>query len=118
MSQGPQPELFVDGLLDVSFARGIVRVDLYSLSASEKLPSGQPRPEQRQRLVMSVPSFMELVSALQQASQSLREKGAFAVPAAAAAPAPEVPVAPAPVRKAPRSPNFAIATGDPVGSED
>lgn len=75
MTSAPQPELYIDGLLDISFARGVVRVDLYSLSATEKLSTGQPKPEHRQRLLMSAQSFVEFASSLQGAAQSLRDQG-------------------------------------------
>ncbi|WP_207477545.1 hypothetical protein [Arenibaculum pallidiluteum] len=128
MSSNAASELFVDGLLDVSFARGIVRVDLYSLSAVEKNAQGQPKPELRQRLVLSAQGFVDLVNGLQIAAQSLRERGALpGAPAAvplraveAEAPAPEPDAAPAAAAaqapadtatravpaRTPRSPNF------------
>lgn len=77
MTATPSPELYVDGLLDVSFARGTVRLDLYSLSATETEPNGQPKPAHRQRLVMSAQSFVDFIGTLQAAGQSLRDKGVF-----------------------------------------
>lgn len=118
MTPKQHSELYVDGLLDVSFARGVVRVDLYSLSATEKHANGQPKPDFRQRIVMSSTNFVEFVGGLQQAVQSLREKGALppvqslspvANPPAEPAAPPPAPVAPA-VSEPPRSPNFRAPT--------
>ena len=69
------PDLFIDGLLDISFARGIVRVDLYSLSAVEKTPQGLPKSEFRRRLVMSTDGFLEFVNGLMMGVQFLRDRG-------------------------------------------
>ncbi|MBF0374341.1 MAG: hypothetical protein HQL39_13110 [Alphaproteobacteria bacterium] len=127
---GPHPELYIDGLLDVSFARGIVRVDVYSYSATEKHANGQPKPELRQRMVMGSQAFIDFVNGLQLAVQSLREKGALpggaptvpavappAEPAAEAQPSTPEPAQPEPeaaptVRHRPRSPNFPEPSAD------
>lgn len=127
---GPHSEIYIDGLLDVSFARGIVRVDVYSYSATEKHANGQPKPELRQRMVMGSQTFIDFVGGLQLAVQSLREKGALpgapaiapvapaAEPAAGAQPAAPDPVPPGPepaqptVRPRPRSPNFPDPSAD------
>lgn len=122
MPPSSQTELYIDGLLDVSFARGVVRVDLYSYSAQEKHSNGQPKSEFRQRLVMSAQNFVEFVGGLQLAVQSLHERGALpmaqVVTGGQAQPAPVSEFAPAPVpvpvakpvetkKGPPRSPNFA-----------
>ena len=126
MSGTTEPDLFVDGLLDVSFSRGIVRLDLYSLSATEKVPNGGPKPEFRRRIVLSAQAFAEFANGIQLAAQSLRERGI--VPGGPAplrsvvpdAPAEEgQPVVEAPAsadvveinasRKKPHSPNFPVS---------
>ncbi|MCF8506945.1 MAG: hypothetical protein K9G59_18705 [Caulobacter sp.] len=109
MSQ-PHSELYIDGLLDVSFARGIVRVDVYSYSATEKHASGQPKPELRQRMVMGSQAFVDFVGGLQLAVQSLRDKGALpgnpalAPVAQTPEPAPEPAQAPEPASEPARAP--------------
>ncbi|WP_147163556.1 hypothetical protein [Pararhodospirillum oryzae] len=121
MTASPQAELYIDGLLDVSFARGTVRIDLYSLSATAKASNGQPLPEHRQRLILSVPSFLDFVGGLNMAAGSFRDKGVLpgtapaaapeggqAPPAPAAASPEPAPASPAPaVKRTPSSPNFA-----------
>jgi hypothetical protein len=69
------PELFVDGLLNVTLVKGLVRVDLFSLSATETQKDGQPTPQFRQRLVMHPQSLVEIMKSLQVAINALTEKG-------------------------------------------
>lgn len=127
------PELYADGVFDIGFGNGMVRIDLFSLSALRKDDNGQPLPAIRQRVVMSLPGFLASLSALEGMRQRLEAAGVLppnsgAVPASApvppAAPAFQTPVqAPtqAPIQTAvrpaapatpatppgrPRSPNF------------
>lgn len=68
-------ELFVDGILNVTLMKGLVRVDLYSLSATEAQKNGQPLPEFRQRLVMHPQALLEMMQSLQVAINALNQKG-------------------------------------------
>ncbi len=121
------PELYADGVFDIGFGNGMVRIDLFSLSALRKDDNGQPLPAIRQRVVMSLPGFLASLSALEGMRQRLEAAGVLppnsgAVPAPApsaapsAAPAFQTPVQ-APIQPAspatpvtpsgrPRSPNF------------
>lgn len=69
------PELFIDGLLNVTLVKGLVRVDFFSLSATETLKDGQPAPQFRQRLVMQPQALLEIVQSMQVAINALNEKG-------------------------------------------
>lgn len=69
------PEIFVDGLLNVTLIKGLVRLDLYSLSATEAQKDGQPSPQFRQRLVMHPQALLEIVQSMQVAINALTEKG-------------------------------------------
>jgi hypothetical protein len=124
------PELYADGVFDIGFGNGMVRIDLFSLSALRKDDNGQPLPAIRQRVVMSLPGFLASLSALEGMRQRLEAAGVLppgsgtvpvpASPSAApsAAPAFQTPVQ-APIQPAtsspatsatpsgrPRSPNF------------
>ncbi|CAO3411574.1 hypothetical protein [Azospirillum largimobile] len=120
------PELYADGVFDIGFGNGMVRIDLFSLSALRKDDNGQPLPAIRQRVVMSLPGFLASLSALEGMRQRLEAAGVLppnsgmvpppsAPPAAPAFQSPvqapiqpaspsSAPTAPPPGR--PRSPNF------------
>ena len=121
------PELYADGVFDVGFGNGMVRIDLFSLSALRKDDNGQPLPAIRQRVVMSLPGFLASLSALEGMRQRLEAAGvlppnsgavppaapSYAPPAAAPAfqtpvqaPQPASPATPVPPPGRPRSPNF------------
>lgn len=69
------PEVFVDGLLNVTLVKGLVRLDFFTLSATETQKDGQPAPELRQRLIMNPQSLVEVFQSLQVAIMALNEKG-------------------------------------------
>lgn len=103
------PELFADGVLDVGFGNGMVRIDLFSLSAVRRDASGQPLPALRQRVVMSLPGFLSALQAMEGMRRQLEQAGVLPPPAARAATSAETPSAhPAVVQPPapPRSPNF------------
>lgn len=122
------PELYADGVFDIGFGNGMVRIDLFSLSALRKDDNGQPLPAIRQRVVMSLPGFLASLSALEGMRQRLEAAGVLPPGAGSAPPAPsaapafhspvQAPVQPAPPSQAPsqaappapptrpRSPNF------------
>lgn len=119
------PELYADGVFDIGFGNGMVRIDLFSLSALRKDANGQPLPAIRQRVVMSLPGFLASLSALEGMRQRLEAAGVLPPNSGTVAPAP-TPAAPAfhspvqaPIQPAtsspatpatpsgrPRSPNF------------
>jgi hypothetical protein len=106
------PELYADGVFDVGFGNGMVRIDLYSLSAVRKDANGQPLPAIRQRVVMSLPGFLASLDALEGMRRRLEEAGVLggsghpapSHPAKTASPAPARMETPQP--SPPRSPNF------------
>lgn len=125
------PELYADGVFDIGFGNGMVRIDLFSLSALRKDGNGQPLPAIRQRVVMSLPGFLASLSALEGMRQRLEAAGVLPpgsgtvpppAPAPSAAPsaapafqspvqAPIQPASPSTATPAtppgrPRSPNF------------
>lgn len=90
------PELYADGVFDIGFGNGMVRIDLFSLSALRKDGNGQPLPAIRQRVVMSLPGFLASLSALEGMRQRLEAAGVLP-PGAGPVPAPShaSPAAPA-----------------------
>lgn len=87
------PELYADGVFDIGFGNGMVRIDLFSLSALRKDENGQPLPAIRQRVVMSLPGFLASLSALEGMRQRLEAAGVLppnsgTVPASAPSAAP------------------------------
>lgn len=103
-----QEELYADGVGEITVTGSIVRINLVSLSATEKDENGNPRAVFRQRIVMPVDAFANAVDLMHKAQAGLVEAGAIRrindlVPAAEPAAKAEVVVAPA----APNaSPNF------------
>jgi len=98
------PELFADGVLDIGFGNGVVRIDLFSLSATRRDPNGQPQPELRQRLITTPQGFLSGLAAMEGMCRRLEQAGVLA---------PRQPPATAPAAdedaersSAPRSPNF------------
>lgn len=81
------PELYADGVFDIGFGNGMVRIDLFSLSALRKDGNGQPLPAIRQRVVMSLPGFLASLSALEGMRQRLEAAGVLP-PNSGTAPAP------------------------------
>lgn len=96
---GPVAEVFADGLLDIGYGNGVVRLDLFSLSATQRDAEGQPVPEIRQRVIMTLPGFVNCLAAMEGMLRQLRQAG---VVAPATIPATAAPAA----DKGPRSPNF------------
>lgn len=96
------PELFADGVLDVGYGNGMVRIDLFSLSAVRRDAAGQPLPALRQRVVMSLPGFLGALSALEGMRRQLEQAGVL-TPAARIPDGTSVPAGPP---SGPRSPNF------------
>jgi hypothetical protein len=69
------PELFTDGIGEITVSGSIVRVDLTSLSPTERNPDNTPRAVFRQRLVFSVEGFANSVDVMQKALQGLIDAG-------------------------------------------
>jgi hypothetical protein len=103
------PETFADGVFDVGFGAGMVRIDLFSLSAVARDAEGRPQPKVRRRIVMPLQGFLSGLATLEGMRDRLIEAG---VPIEAGASPPTTSTAKtaasAAVRPAatPRSPNF------------
>ncbi|MFD1330031.1 hypothetical protein [Mycoplana ramosa] len=69
-------ELYSDGIGEITVTGTIVRIDLMSLSATERDANNNPKPVFRQRVVMPVDAFANAVDLMQKALNGLVEAGA------------------------------------------
>jgi hypothetical protein len=72
-----QDELYADGVGEITVTGSIVRINLVSLSATEKDEAGNPRAVFRQRIVMPVDAFANAVDLMHKAQAGLVEAGAI-----------------------------------------
>jgi len=72
-----QNEVYADAIGEITVTGPIVRIDLVSLSASERDASNQPVPVFRQRVIMSIEGFANSYEVLQKAMNGLLEAGAI-----------------------------------------
>lgn len=71
-----QDELYTDGVMEITVHGTIVRVDLASLSATERDAENRPKLVWRQRLIFSTEAFANSVEVMQKALDGLIEAGA------------------------------------------
>ncbi|WP_331376004.1 hypothetical protein [Sinorhizobium chiapasense] len=69
-------ELYADGIGEITVTGTIVRIDLMSLSATERDEKNNPKPVFRQRIIMPVDAFANAVDLMQKALAGLVEAGA------------------------------------------
>lgn len=104
-------EVYADGIGEITVTGSIVRINLMSLSATDKDEQGNPRAVFRQRIVMPVDAFANAVDLMLKAQAGLIEAGAIRrvndlKPGAPSEPAP-LTQQPAQAQPAPNgSPNF------------
>ena len=72
-----EQQLYVDGIGEITVSGTIVRIDLVSLSPTERDVSNAPKSVFSQRLIMSVEGFANSVDLMQKALQGLVEGGAI-----------------------------------------
>src|ERR1700754_1491139 len=70
-----QDELYTDGVDEVMISGPIVRVDLVSLSPTERDANNFPKKVFRQRLIFSAEGFANSVEVMQNALQGLVDAG-------------------------------------------
>ncbi len=71
-------EVYTDGVGEITVGGSVVRVDLVSLSPTERDASNAPRKVFRQRLIFSIEGFANSVEVMQNALQGLVDAGAVA----------------------------------------
>ncbi len=68
-------ELFADCIGAISLTGAVIRVDLVSLSPTEKDDKNQPKPVFRQRVVLPIDGFVQSFSLMAQVMQQLEKNG-------------------------------------------
>lgn len=68
-------ELYTDGVGEITVGGTIVRVDLFSLSPTERDVNDFPKKVFRQRLILSAEAFANSVEVMQNAVQGLVDAG-------------------------------------------
>jgi hypothetical protein len=68
-------ELYSDGIDEITISGTIVRVDLVSLSPTERDSNNNPKKVFRQRLIFSVESFANSAEVMQKALEGLVDAG-------------------------------------------
>lgn len=68
-------QIFADGVAEVGFGGGAIRVDLYTLSQDKRDENGNPQRELINRIVMTPQGFIEAVASLQGMAEKLVELG-------------------------------------------
>ncbi len=69
------PEQYIEGIGDISFNLGMVRMNLVGLSHTERDDKGNPVPEVRQHMVMSLRGFLVSLAAMQNMADKLVDAG-------------------------------------------
>jgi hypothetical protein len=69
-------ELYTDGVGEITVSGTVVRVDLVSLSPTERDANNAPKSVFRQRLIFSLEGFANSVELMQKALQGLVDAGA------------------------------------------
>ena len=69
-------EIYTDGVGEITVSGTVVRVDLVSLSPTERDANNAPKSVFRQRLIFSIEGFANSVQVMQQALQGLVAAGA------------------------------------------
>lgn len=91
-------ELFADSIGEISVTGSVVRIDLVSLSATERDENKKPKLVFRQRVVMPVEGFVQSFAVMAQVMQQFEKAGVIKkTPAAGDKPTADV---------KPTSPNF------------
>ena len=68
-------ELFADSIGEVSLTGSVVRLDLMSLSATDRDENNKPKPVFRQRIVMPVEGFVQSFALMAQVMRQLEKTG-------------------------------------------
>ena len=68
-------ELYADRIGAIAVTGSVLRIDLVSLSVSEKSDKNQPKPVIRQRVIMPVEGFVHSFGLMAQVMQQLEKGG-------------------------------------------
>jgi hypothetical protein len=73
-------ELYTDGIMQIGFGRGAVRIDWFSICPDRMDQSGQPIREKMLRLVTTPQGLVESMQQMQGLFQKLVEAGVVQIP--------------------------------------
>ena len=73
-------EIFSDGIGEITINGTVVRIDLVSLSPTERDAANNPKPVFRQRVVMPIDAFANAAELVQKALNGLIDAGAVSRP--------------------------------------
>lgn len=68
-------QLFADGVMDVVIQNGVVRMDFFSYSPTEKDAEGKANTAFAQRVVLPLPAFVQTFSAMERMMKELMDRG-------------------------------------------
>ena len=68
-------DVFADGIGEITVTGTTVRIDLVSLSPTERDPENKPRSVFRQRIIMPVESFMSAFELMERVAKELIQAG-------------------------------------------
>jgi hypothetical protein len=68
-------ETFIDGISEITVTGPTIRIDMFSASPSEKDADGNPRPVHRQRVIMTLESFMNARDLIERVARELIQGG-------------------------------------------
>lgn len=68
-------EVFVDGISEITVTGPTIRIDMFSASPSEKDADGNPKPVHRQRVIMTLESFMNARDLIERVARELIQGG-------------------------------------------
>jgi hypothetical protein len=93
-------EVFADGLGEITITGSTVRLDLVSLSTTERNADGEPKLSFKQRVIMPVDAFMNALDLMEKVAKELVDSGSVKRTAT------NEPIVKGPVTNRPLSPNF------------
>jgi hypothetical protein len=70
-----QVEIYCDGIGEITVTGPIIRIDLVSLSSTERDENNNPKPQFRQRIIMPLDAFANSVRLMQRVMQGLTDAG-------------------------------------------
>ncbi|CCQ73521.1 hypothetical protein [Magnetospira sp. QH-2] len=68
-------QVFFDGIEDVYFVGGMIRIDFFCYSPSERDSDGRPAPAFKQQLVLSPKAFAQSFAMQERMMRTLAERG-------------------------------------------
>lgn len=72
-------ETFIDGVQEIGFGKGLIRMNLASLSATDRDDKNNPTLEIRHRLLMTPEGFLNLFGAMENMAKQLADAKIFKV---------------------------------------